>query len=224
MTFKNKLGISQIAGVFVGLLCALMGNAGVILSPTGVVNNSLGNHPLIPTNSIDFTHDGSGLTAFASGVTDFSTYIATNPTHAEFAISNAWASAEGVARGTIDYDLGGVYSIARLALWNQDDGLLQGVGSFDIFTATDSKFLTGINVGSFTATDTSRAAQIFVLSISEGQYLRLQINSNNGSECCTTIGELAFDVSTTNAVPEPSILAILALGLTILARRVDRGS
>ena len=184
--------------------------AGAILSPIAVINNTLGTFATIPANSIDFTHDGSGLPAFTSGVTDFGTYVGTSPAHAGFAIGNAWASAGGVFTGVIDYDLGASYTITQVALWNQDGGANQGINSFDILTSNNAAFVGAVNVGSFNATDSSLNVQTFALTSSVGEFVRLQINSNHGATCCTTLGEIAFDVA---AVPEPASLALLGLGL-----------
>ena len=200
----------QLTSFLLGSLWSLYVAAGVILSPIAITNNTLGTYGSIPANSIDFTFDGSGLPAFTSGVTDFATYAAINPSHASFDTTNAWASAAGVFSGVIDYDLGALYAINQVALWNQDGGALQGINSFDILTSDNSSFTGAVNVGSFNASDASTLMQTFALAPSVGQYLRLQINSNYGGTCCVTLGEIAADVDT---VPEPGTLALLGLGL-----------
>lgn len=202
----------RLASIFLGALWSLSAAGGVILSPTGVTQNTLGTFSSISPNSIDFTHDGSGLPAFTSGVTDFGTYVATSPTHDVFANGNAWASADGVLSGVIDYDLGALYEIDGVALWNQDEAASQGIDSFDIFTSDNSLFVGAVNVGSFNASDASRLVQTFALAPSVGEFVRLQIHSNHGSTCCVTLGEIALDVSA-STVPEPATLALLSLGL-----------
>ena len=200
---------------FVATVWTVPARADAIVSPTAVLQNTLGTFAFIPPNSIDFTHDGSGVPAFDSGVTDFDAYMSANPIHAAFGPTNAWASLSGVLTGIIDYDLGGSYAISKIALWNQDEGARQGIGSFTIFTSTNPAFVGAFNAGSFVATDTSRAGQAFSLSPSFGQYVRLQINSNSGAPGVTTLGEIAFGGTAT--VPEATSSSLLGVGVLILA-------
>lgn len=203
-------------------LLALVGCAicwgGVIVSPTGVTGNTLGTYNLVPSNSIDFTHDRSGLPSFATGITDFATYLSSGPTHAPFSNDNAWASSQGVVSGSIDYNLGQLYTISTIALWGQGESNGQGINGFSVFTSNDSSFTGAILVGSFNGIDSTQQAQTFVVSPSIGQYVRVQINSNHGSNCCVTLGEIAFDVSPVG-IPEPSTVALVILGAFVLYLR-----
>lgn len=190
------------------LLWSVGTSAGVILSADSVVNNTLGT---FAGESIDRVSDGSGLPAFISGVTDFGTYMAANPVHAGFSSANAWASQSGVLTGVIDFFLGGTLSIETLALWSQGS-IGQEINSFSIFTSLDSTFASSTAVGTFNGAQT-QAGQAFDLVDSVGSYVRLQVNSNYGASCCTTLGEIAFDVNSSTAVPAPATLALLGLGL-----------
>ena len=119
-------------------------NAGVILSPTRVVANTLGG------TTTSHIIDESGLApSFISGVTDYDTYVAGNPTHAALQFisnPNGWASATGFAGKFMEFDLGDVYNILSFALWTQSNG--GAVNSFTLSSAADQNFTTGVtNLG-----------------------------------------------------------------------------
>jgi PEP-CTERM motif/Sad1 / UNC-like C-terminal len=195
-------------------------SAGSIKSPTSVIGNTLGTFSSIPANAIDFTINGSGVPAFVSGVTDFATYVGTNPAHAGFASGNAWASAGGVLTGDIDYNLGGLFSITQFAMWSQG-ATGQEINSFTIFTSLNAAFAGAVNVGTFIGAQNS-LVQTFNIADSVGQYVRLRINSNYGSGTTTTLGEIALDVGPAAAVPEPATLLLLGSGLGVAAARRRR--
>src|SRR6185436_12877547 len=89
--------------------------AGPIISPVSAVVNSGGTDP---STSIVNTLNRNGLSVgFTSGVTDFDTYLAGNPTHT-FGFTNAeWFSSSGTTTASVTYDLGSILLIDRLALW-----------------------------------------------------------------------------------------------------------
>ena len=215
-----------------GLLIVLVTSTGVyadtILSPGAVLNNSLGE--LSSNYSSNFMIDQSGLSSsFDSGVTKFFTYVGSNPTHvtSEGGAGTfvSWVSDGTTTSGNIDFDLGGVYNIKDVVLWQGVSGNSASVQSFDIFTSTDSAFSTPSLVGSFVAfqgTDNPEIAQVFDVIDSFGQYVRLSINSNYGNGAnLTGLGEFALNVST---IPEPSIFAVLPLvsGLACIRTRKRR--
>jgi hypothetical protein len=153
----------------------------VILSPVAVTNATVTTYD----NTVSLTNliNQSGITTpFTSGVTSFESYFA-NPGQV-FATSgnggtNNWQSElapDFGSQGYIDFDLGAVYQIYKLALWNRSlsnitikvladlNGPEQTAGDFTL-----------INRQSFTF---SYAADVLPFpSPLEGRYLRLVINS-----------------------------------------------
>ncbi len=94
--------------------------AGLILQPTAA-STDMGsfNTTTVPDN----TRNQSGLsTGYTSQVTDFDTYIASNPTHQSIVSAYRWFSAS--TTGNFDFDLGGTFTIQSFALWNAGGGLL----------------------------------------------------------------------------------------------------
>lgn len=103
-------------------ICAANLPAAVLLSPATVIGTDLGvfdsTTPLV--NMIN----QSGLDKlFTSGVTDFDTYFATgDPPFGQGNFVNNWQSNFSFnlpLMGYVDFDLGAVYSIDQLAIWNR---------------------------------------------------------------------------------------------------------
>ncbi len=198
-------------------------DAGAILSPVAVLQNTAGDFSAAA--AIDSTHDQSGLSSgFTSGVTDFDAYLATNPLHEWiYTDGSEWFSLTGETQGTIVYDLGAEYDLARLALWNEE---FSGIQSMLVETATNPGFVGAVNVGNFgpanTPFDQSYPAEVFNLLPGAGRYVRLTItgpqNPNRGT--FLSMGEIAFDANPAApaAVPEPATLALVGLGLGVIYR------
>jgi len=200
-----------IAVVVAMTAAATPAGAGVILSPIDVVQNTGGNFSALFT--IDETIDQSGLShGFTSGVTDFDSYLATNPLHDyRQADGGEWYSQSGVPSSIIDYDLGELFNIHRLALWNED---LIGIISMSVSTSADDSFTTPVMAGMFmpagNGLNSPYPAQVFNLAPSVGRYVRLEVTA--GPSFAVSMGEIAFDVTPLAAVPEPSTLLLLGCG------------
>jgi hypothetical protein len=170
------------------------------------------NEIVSPTNLIN----QSGITApFTSGVTIFDTYFA-NPSQT-FATSgnggtNNWQSDTAFdlgSQGYLDFDLGAVYQIDQLAIWNRSlsnvtvkilkdlGGAEQVAGTFTLLNRQSFGFSYAVDLLNFNAT--------FV-----GRYVRLEINGvypfqgfNFGN---ASAGEVV--VSALPAGPSPPTLSI----------------
>ena len=178
-----------------------MGSAGITFIPTFAINQS-------------------GLsTGYVSGVTDFNTYLAGNPTHA-IAAPNTWFSAQLNTTGNFDMGLGGLFGIQSMALWNESQGVGQGIQRFNLFADTQASFATAVLLGTFSAVEGITTAEVFNFAPTSASHVRVQVLSNHGNPNFTGAMEFAFNSAPID-VAEPGTLGILSLGLVGLgfARR-----
>lgn len=181
--------------------------AGTIISPVAVILNTMGT----AGGSVARMIDQSGLApGFSGGVTDFNSYIASNPVHAAQNGGNAWGSAAGNVSGVLDFDLGSSQTIQQMALWTA--GSTATVDGFTVFVSNDSGFGTALTVGSFNAPISSNVQTFSIGAV--GQYVRLQIDSFHGAGNNINIGEVAFDVGeSVSEVSEPAMSLVFAAGV-----------
>lgn len=219
--------------LLISLVSASPSWAGAILSPVAVIHNGIGNYAgfvgFPETTDETPMFNQSGLSAhFTSGVTGFGDFIGLNPTHNPGSpeIGNGWISpAYCPCTGAIDFDLGGVYSIEQMALWNMASNSEANVESIRLYTSLTADFSTAEYAGDFinpqmdsgTEDQLPYPATVFDLADSVGRYVRLEINSYYGAYFVSEIGELAFDVAPapTN-VPLPGAGLLFLAGLTVM--------
>lgn len=201
--------------------------AGSILSPVDVLN-------VVPEFSvgccaIERTIDQSGLNVgFTSGVTDFDTYLALNPSHS-INFNWEWFAPSGTFTQNIDYDLGAAQNVTRLAFWNEESW---GTSSVTVFGSNDSLFGTSTNLGVFSPTNWPVAdyfADVFDLIDINARYIRLAVTGTPGNDGdgafneSVSVGEVAFEVGAGGpAVPEPVTLLLLGTGMAGLAAKSRR--
>lgn len=233
--FERKRRVSNtrkmgLAGAGAVLAAASTAQAGTILSPTAVVSNSMGEFD--SQHDIGNVIDQSGLSGgFTSGTTDYSDYLLTSPTHVAASKGGSpWLSNNGNTTGSIVFDLGGFYSIERLAIWQGGStggggiSTPRNINGITLEMSTDSAFTSPFAAGSFNvpqdASVSAYPVRDFDLTDSVGRYVRLNITSNHGDPGLTRFGEIAFDV---NAVPEPSsCFLLLAAGIAVIVRNLRR--
>lgn len=205
----KRLG-APLAIMCLGLPVSMPSFAGLILSPVSVDAN------IAESVGEELTIDQSGLSdLFMSGVTDFSSYIAGEPTHLFGSPSDSWAAPVENLPGSLDYDLGGFYSITQTALWTSHNGF--GIDSFDILVASTVDFGDANLIGSFNAIETPfrffDAVQLFDTP-AVGRYVRLTVNSNHGQGAIgVNLAEIAFNVE---PIPVPAPFALILAGIVVL--------
>ncbi len=195
------------ASSLVAVLLVARAKAGPIIQPVGVSTTANEFHP------ISQTIDQSGLnTSYVSGVTDFSTYVASNG-NGNNAV-NQWLSDLTFPK-VVSFDLGASLPIGGFALWSIFPGT--GTRDFELFSDTDGDFGNGgtSSLGSFTAVDFfspgQENGQAFYFGTTTTQFVHLRIDNNHGG-VDLSVGEFAFE-----QVPEPSSLVLLATsGLLLL--------
>lgn len=173
---------------------------------------------------ISSTFDQYGLISdYTSGVTDFDTYIASNPLHVwDFSVVDAgttyyyeWFSNFGTATATVSYDLGEVYELHGMALWNEDGN---GIGKLNILGSLDGT--TWATLGSnLTPTNNTEgldySADVFSWGTTTARYIKLEASQCPASSTWVgcSVGEVAFNAT---PVPEASSVAMAGLGLAVV--------
>ncbi|MCA9216427.1 MAG: hypothetical protein KDB27_25335 [Planctomycetales bacterium] len=151
----------------------------VILSPAAITDSNLGTFSgdVQLLNAID----QSGLSQnFVSGVTSFDDFLTDNVPRADDDYRHYWQSSpslDGTFSGAIDFDLGDIQSIDRLALWN---GTLKDI-SVEVSESADGPWQ---EVGQFTLTDKNPLlyplvdADVLELGATyDARYVRLNVDS-----------------------------------------------
>lgn len=216
MTFRS-MGAALLA---LSATTALPAAAQVIIAPVAAVIDSGGPG----SGSINDTFNQSGLSAgYTAGVTNFDSYIASNPTHTSAFAGNEWFGNFGTTTAVVTYDLGSAQTIDRLALWNEESS---GIGLLSLLGSTDNVTFTAL--GTYSPVDVPLAdypAQVFSFAATSLRYLRFDMSGcpqpNPGSYQSCAIGEVAFRTAGI-AVPEPASWAMMIGGLALVGGALRR--
>ncbi|MBL6999101.1 MAG: discoidin domain-containing protein [Gammaproteobacteria bacterium] len=222
--------------LFLATLLSQQASAGLILSPVSATATST-NFLNVDSSGISLydiqyaINQGGLLSSFDSGITDFDTYLSTNPLHDYLPESQEWFGARkgisvvgGIVRyptDTLTFDLGMNYDIDRFALWNEENG---GIRHSVVSTSDDGiNFTQALSItpsgnpfdpnASYEPSKYNYGADVFQFSnIVNARYIQLNLTcpNNNSIYAGCSLGEIAFSVA---SVPEPSIIALMATGL-----------
>jgi|SRR5688572_11919363 len=163
---------------------------------------------------------GTSLTNTVNGVGLSS--LSLTATHAGTIPANSWVSA-GPLTGIVTFALGGLFQVDSFSFWNQNGGGPGAAGStgiqgVQVLTSTDGFVFVPLLGGpaSFAQVPGTVALppQIFSFGPVSATHFRFNILSNYGDPGATGFAEVGFN----NAVPEPSTLGLLMIGLAMMAR------
>ena len=207
LTCRSFLFVASAMSVFAAQPVA----AQQIVAPVSATINSGGPG----SGSITDTINQNGLASgYVSGVTNFNTYIATNPQHSLAFAGNEWFSNAESTSASVTYDLGSIFGIDALALWNED---FAGIGTLNMFGSTNGIFfaaLLGVNPTDG-LNNANYGPQVFSFGAVNSRFLRFDMSNcpqaPGGYNSCA-IGEVAFRTAATGAVPEPGPWAMMLLG------------
>ncbi|MGR3320199.1 MAG: PEP-CTERM sorting domain-containing protein [Candidatus Anammoxibacter sp.] len=208
----------------IGLLASVLASsfnksadADLIIQAVSVTSNG---GELGPTHPLDDLINQEGLSeSYVSGVTDYFTFTS-SATHTDPSLENVggYASLANVNFPVIlDFDLGGIFAINKMALWNDTDN--QALGEFDIYAATDDTFTSLSLLGMFTGVtqESGTLAQTFTFNSMLTQFIRISANSISPFDTLLNIGEIAFGTGqsqgTGQPVPEPTTVALMGIGI-----------
>ncbi len=178
--------------------------------------------------------DQSGLSVGYNNGEDFDTYVS-SATHEWHPDNNEWWTPWDTAGGTIAFDLGGYFTLDKIALWNEDAAGIESM----VVSVSGQQFSptnTGTVVGNFSVTagdltdnyydyPTSQDYWADILSFTEVSSVRyvqfdmiaaqedaLQgaVDPNTGY-FTLSMAEVAFSV--TDPVPEPTTMVLFISGL-----------
>lgn len=214
---------SAAAALAIGFAPFAVDAATVVGAASVVASSERFNVPVI--NTIN----QSGLsTSYVSGVTDFDSYIAANPTHS-FNFIGEWFSGVNTLTATLTFDLGSVMGIDGVALWVEEAA---GFGTAILSSSIDGNNFSGLGtINPANPPDlVDYPAQVFGFTPTSMRFFRMDVSGcpqpqpGGGTNECS-LGEIAFSsVVVAAPVPLPGSVFLLgtALGAGALMKRRKR--
>ena len=194
-------------------LCALSfsANAAAITGVTAEYSSSSGNFNNLGASAANYNVnaivDGTGLT----GATHDNTFS-----------SNSFLHDNNVTDGTIDIDLGAVYNVESLLVWNYNSHgtINRGFDSADVSVSADG--ITYSSAGSLSfaqANDPNTPGEAITFSSAGIQHVRLENITLHDGLATGGIGEIQFY---SEPVPEPGSFALMGAVVGLLGVRRRR--
>ncbi|MBC7940724.1 MAG: hypothetical protein H7Z19_13320 [Chitinophagaceae bacterium] len=196
-----------VAGV-VGLCSAVCASATLALPIVNAVSATTTMGEQLPM--VNAINQRGLVSPYVSGLTDFQTYIDSNPLH----LSNValdWIST--TTSGVADFDLGATLTIDRAAVWNFGGfNLSVAITSVTLLASVDATFLNPEFLGTYglTVMSNPNSAQVLQFDPTYARFIRLERFVSNGGTYIA-LGEIAFGT----AIPEPGSAQLLGLGLLL---------
>lgn len=211
----TRIARSAFFAALLGLCPVSPALADLILQPASASSNMgfSANPPFLAINQ-------SGLTTgYTSPVTDFDSYIASDPTADHTFSFPLWFSGFGFTTGNFDFNLGGTFTIQSFALWNIGGGNFFGINEFDLLADDNAAFSSPTLLGSFaadanTGPPSAVLPEVFTFAPTTAAFVRMVINSNHGAPFQTGFGEAAFEIQ---SIPEPGSIVLLGLGAGLVS-------
>ncbi len=156
----------------------------------------------------------------------------TGATH-DAGFANMWMTNLGVNQASLTFDLGDVYALNGVSLWNYNFGnpaefmstILRGVKDFSIFVSRDgTSYARALDARLALGTGQALAAQNFTLA-GEARFVRIDILSNHAEgtyaerDWASGLSEVRFSG---NAVPEPATWAMMVAGFGLAGAGLRR--
>lgn len=215
--------MKKIISLVMLLVCSHAVSASVIRSAVSATASS----EYSSTYNILRAIDQSGLSSgYVSGVDNFATYLASNPTHTLIAANYEWFTEVGVRSAVATFDLGSLYSLSAAALWVEEAWAPHSDVSFWVST-NGVDFSSVMNNLTLVDNPGDYAASVYNFAAVNARYFQIAFGRCSTNGC--SLGEIAFNTSNatndTRPVSAPMSVALLLTGFAgLYYRRKNRAA